>query len=527
MEEGGDVSELQVQQFEQSLLRGRTSLLTDQQQYLTSLDQFKLQLGLPIDLRFELDDAPFRPLNRQFQRYEDLFREFVDASNEPLRFAGPDQVAQVRRDLLRILASSAFVRGTRFRTQIEARWRAWEKLSADALQKRLAAYNDEHRRLLDKKADLEAKGQTLSAADQQRLSELEFEITLGGFERVLREYESQPWKNVLDPQVRRRQQQLGFRYVVNAFINVLTEARNERLEQLRQTWPDLAKLCVNGLDLLKADLPDAETAVIQSALLNRLDLMNVRAQLVDAWRQLAVFANALLGVFNVQYHMDSSTPAGMGRPLAFSGSRTRHQLFLNTELPLVRENEQNNYRASLINYQRARRILMRAEDQVAFDTRNELRQLRQQEENYRIQQRQVELGYLVVENSLDTFQAPPSPLPAGQQAPDLATRAATLTSQLITAQANLYNAQFLMTTIWITYLNTRLQLYRDMESMPLDYRGVWIDEIDSRECPPGAAGSRTEPGKCSSGAEASAGGSERPESKPDAPAQNSPVEQAQ
>ena len=39
-----------------------------------------------------------------------------------------------------------------------------------------------------------------------------------------------------------------------------------------------------------------------------------------------------------------------------------------------------------------------------------------------------------------------------------------------------------MTTIWITYLNTRLQLYRDMELMPLDYRGVWIDETD-RECP--------------------------------------------
>src|SRR5262249_25310629 len=161
--------------------------------------------------------------------------------------------------------------------------------------------------------------------------------------------------------------------------------------------------------------------------------MNVRAQVVDAWRQLAVFANALLGVFNIQYHMDSSTPAALAQPLAFSASRTRHELLLNTELPLVRMTAQNNYRASLINYQRSRRILMRAEDQVAFDTRSEVRQLRQQEENYRIQQRQVELGYLVVENSLDTFQAPPAPLPAGAQAPDVATRAATLANQLITA----------------------------------------------------------------------------------------------
>jgi outer membrane protein TolC len=531
MEEGGDISELQVQQFEQSLLRGRTSLLTDQQQYLQSLDQFKLQLGLPTDLPIMLDDSPFRPLNQQFQKYEELFKEFVTATqSEPLRFASPDFVPRVRTELLRILTSSALVRGTRFRTKIEASWRAWQKLSADELRKRLASYRAERRRLLDKQTDLEAKGQSLSSADQQRLKELSLEIDLGEFEAVLRGYESQPWRNLLDLQVRSRQQQLGFRYVVNALINVLTEARNERLEQLRGTWPDLAKLCVSGVDLLKADLSDAEAAVIQTALVNRLDLMNARAQVVDAWRQLAVFANALLGVFNVQYHMDSSTPAGMAQPLAFSASRTRHQLFLNTELPLVRMTEQNNYRASLINYQRARRILMRAEDQVAFDTRSEIRQLRQQEENYRIQQRQVELGYLTVENSLDTFQAPPAPVPAGQAAPDVATRAATLTNQLITAQTNLYTAQFTMTTIWITYLNTRLQLYRDMELMPLDYRGVWIDEIDTRECPSGAAGGSSEPGRCCPGAAASARGSEWPEQHPEpksvTPAQGTPVEQA-
>jgi outer membrane protein TolC len=225
---------------------------------------------------------------------------------------------------------------------------------------------------------------------------------------------------------------------------------------------------------------EALAAVVQVAEANRLDLMNVRAQVVDAWRQLAVFANALLGSFNVQYHMDTSTPAGLSQPLDFTANRSRHELIMNTQLPLVRKEERNRYRASLINYQRARRILQRAEDQVAFDVRGEIRQLRLQEENYRIQQRQVELGYLTVENSLDTFRAPASPV--GPQS-DPATRAASLTNQLIQAQTNLYNAQFAMTTIWITYLNTRLQLYRDMELMPLDYRGVWIDDVAKCECP--------------------------------------------
>jgi hypothetical protein len=90
-----------------------------------------------------------------------------------------------------------------------------------------------------------------------------------------------------------------------------------------------------------------------------------------------------------------------------------------------------------------------------------------------------------VESSLDTFQQPAAPLVAGQPPPDTATRAASLTNQLIMAQGNLYNAQFAMTTIWITYLNTRLQLYRDMELMPLDFRGVWTDDVATCECPDG------------------------------------------
>jgi outer membrane protein TolC len=484
VQEGGDISQLQVDQFEQSLLRGRTSLLTDQQQYLQSLDQFKLQLGLPTEIPIELDDAPFRPLNQHFQRYEEFFKEFEAATKEPLRFGTPEFVARLRGELRRIFTSSAIVRGTRFRIQIEANWGVWEKLSPDELGKRLAGYKEERLRLLDKKAGLEAKGQSLDAADQQRLHTREFEIDLGTFESTLRDYESQTWKNIANPELRRQQQQARFRSVVNAFILVLAEARTERVEQLRRQWPDLAKLCVGGVDLLKADLDEAEAAVTQTALTNRLDLMNVHAQLVDAWRQLAIFANALLGTFNVQYHMDSSSPPGLAKPLAFSGSRTRQQLFLNTELPLVRTAERNNYRASLINYQRARRIVMRAEDQVAFDVRGEIRLLRQQEENYRIQQRQVELAYMTVENSLDTFQAPPLPVPAGQQSADTATRAAALTTQLINAQTSLYNAQFQMTTIWITYLNTRLQLYRDMELMPLDFRGVWTDDIATCQCSP-------------------------------------------
>jgi len=506
--EGGDISEVQVQQFEQQVLIRRTNLLADQLQYLSSLDSFKLQLGLPTALPIELDDTPFRPLNQQFQRYEDLFNEFAATSEESDRFSTLEP-PRVRAELRRIFTTSALVRGTRFRNQIEKRWSGWEKLSDDDLEKRLESHGDERRGLLAKRDDLLAKGQGLSEADQGRLNDLSFEIDLGNYEKRLRYYEKQTWKKgIVAPERLARAQQLEFRYVLSVFINVLIEARNERLEQIRTTWPELARLCVNGVDLIKADLDESQAAVVQAALTNRLDLMNIRSQLVDAWRQVAIFANALLGSLNVQYHLDTSTPSGLAQPLAFDAHRTRQELILNTQLPLVRIQERNNYRACLINFQRARRILQFAEDRLASDTRNELRSLRQLEENYRIQQRQVELGYLLVENSLDTFKAPAPPGVAAT-----AGNAAALTTQLIGAQNSLYQAQFNMTTFWISYLNTRLQLYRDMELMPLDYRGVWIDDIATRECPGGAAGGKADPSHPCQGDGRSARDGQRPEPK--------------
>jgi hypothetical protein len=484
LKEGGDISQLQVDQFEQQLLSGRQKLLNDQQDYLQSLDQFKLQLGIPPSILIDLDDSPFRPINAQFQRYEDLFNAFVAVSEEPRqKFGGPEMVAKVRGELRRLLTTSEVVRGTRFSTNIVPRWNVWQKRSAEELDKQLAALREERRKLLDKQTDLQTSGQPLNPADEQRLEEVDADIDLGEFEKAMRTYEAEPWKK-LPAEAQRRLRQRAFSDAVDAFIIVLTQARNERMKQLHDQWPKLDRICVSNTDLMKGDLVDAETVAAQYALLHRLDLMNVRAQVVDAWRQLKVFANALLGTFNVAYHMDSTTPAAGGNPLAFSGARGHEQLSLNTQLPLVRIQERNDYRAALINYQRARRILQRAEDEVQYDVRQELILLRQQEEIYRIQTRQVELAYMVVENSLDTLRAPPAPVTAGQAPPDTATRAAALTNQLINAQTSLYNAQFGMTTIWITYLNTRLQLYRDMELMPLDYRGVWIDNIANCECPP-------------------------------------------
>ena len=71
------------------------------------------------------------------------------------------------------------------------------------------------------------------------------------------------------------------------------------------------------------------TAGIQTALSYRLDLMNARGQVVDAWRQVKVQANSLEGVLNVQYDLNSTTPAAGANPTAFSSTRSSNQLTIN------------------------------------------------------------------------------------------------------------------------------------------------------------------------------------------------------
>jgi hypothetical protein len=482
--EGDVVQPVQVQSVEQQLLRARSSLLGNQQQYLDSLDRFKIQLGLPTALSLELDDAPLRPLLQQFRRSRAIIDQEHAASDEAGQFNTPEAAPRLRAELRRLFEGSTLSRGTTFARRIRQRWAAWEKLSDQELKDRLEALRREARRLLDLQADLQAKDRVLSPADLARLAEVNSESDLGNFERVLRQYETtyapggKPAKP--DPATERRRVNL-FRDVTSLWGRILVEARDERLAKVRASWPELPRCCVDGVDLIRVDLDRAEAAAAQHALINRLDLMNVRAQVVDAWRQLAVFANALLGTFNVEYHLSSNSPLGVAQPLNIGGSGNAHQLFLNTDLPIVRKLEQNNYRASLIAYQRQRRALQEAEDLTVQAVRGELHVLRQLAENYRIQQRQLELAYVTIDSSLEALLAPPRPGAAGG-----ADGPAALTQQLLSAQGSLPQAQTQLLTVWINYLNTRLQLYRDLELMPLDQRGVWIDEIRDCDCGPDA-----------------------------------------
>jgi outer membrane protein TolC len=486
-QEGGLFSPLQVDQVRSTLLNARNTVLTDQQFVANALDQFKLLLGLPANLPLILDDTPARPITRQFDRYYQVLAE-SDAAYKLVEAQDTLDPGKLRAFLLELYTTNPLVRGTEFQKKLPPAWSALAKLSDQDLQKRLQQLGEQRRLLLDTKADLELKGQALSAAQEKDLRDADFENDLGGLEQVLRRYEARPWEKAPGEAQRRLERGKLFRIVAYGAELLLVWARNERFTHVGTLWPTPPSAPLGEVDLLTADVEEAQETAVKAALQNRWDLMNARAQVVDAWRQLAVTANALLGVLNVTYHLDSTTPPGGTNPLAFATSRTGQQLILNGSLPLVRVAERNAYRTALINYQRARRALMSLEDNIAAQVRFDVRQLHLFGENYKIQQKVIQSLYSQVENALELIVAPVDPESLKSTGTAAQANAAALTNQYLSALGSLNNSQTKMYDIWLSFLATRMQLYLDLERLPLDLRGVWTDEFGKSADSLGTAG---------------------------------------
>jgi hypothetical protein len=490
LKQGGFVAQVQVGNVEQNLLGDINQVLSAQASYRADLDQLKLQLGLPLTVDLDLVDEPLRPVLEQTERYERLSEQVREVRRTVQNYGQAADVEKLRGRLRATLSDSRLTRGTEFRTRALERWKYWEGLQDgkenSPFQQKLEEIGKELRALLARRDELEPL--PLPENQQRRLAELEFELTLGEFELDLRGYEQKAWESLREPLERAARQQRDFRVVIRSFLLFLESAVRERQQTIRTSWPVLPPACVEGVDLLREDEDQVLALVYRTALANRVDLMNRRAQLVDSWRKIAVASNALLGVFNVEYHLEAFTPPNGAVPLAFGGSRTRHQLILGYDLPLVRIEERNNYRGTLIAYQQQRRDLMLAEDQLLFAVRLELRQLRVgANQYYRIRQRDVELAYLQVDQALEAFEQPQEPAGAleGRVGPPGAGGRgdpAALTNQLLNAQSALLRSKNSVYNAWIGYISSRMRLYRNLGLMPLNSRGVWIDVDATCEC---------------------------------------------
>lgn len=262
----------------------------------------------------------------------------------------------------------------------------------------------------------------------------------------------------------------------------------EELPVYLRQLPKLEDVVLDGRSLLKIlgadNLENVEQlneyllAAERVALENRLDLMNTRAQLYDSWRQLAVTANALQGYFNVSISNQFLTPTNTTNPFGFIDQSKQFSLVLNTELPLVRVAERNNYMSAQIAYKRQQRLLMLTEDSIKNIVRQEIRNILLRAQTYDIQQRTFVITLRVVDQSQEQIVAPPAA--AGGAGGQIAAQ----TINLINAQQRIPQTQNTLVQTWVGYQTFRLSLYRDLGIMPYDEWEAYHELFPSESAPP-------------------------------------------
>jgi outer membrane protein TolC len=425
--EAGIVSRIQVDQVFQSYQRGRFDLTKAQADFEDALDTFKIRMGLPPRLPVTLDDSPLQPFQLNDPAITDLerdvdtllatYRVLDEAPPLPQLVAGFEQLGPMHRRLVRI-SEGVQQELDRWAAQIS------EFKSRDEAGRRERERNA-HKLLAERMSEAQAERNALGVK------------------------------------------------VIEAATSVQDRTRDENWELIqrlaRQETTLIADLFVMQTQI-RAHLIqitpvqyEADDA-IEYAYSNRLDLMNERGHVVDAWRKITVAADGLESDLNVFVNANIATDPDSANPVAFSAAASRYQVGFQFDGPLNREAERNIYRASLINYQRARRSFMALEDDISRAIRRDVRQLKASALNFEIARQSLIAAARQVELARDQLLVPG---PAGDS---------STTQDVLNALTSLLQAKNALIDVWIGYERGRLQLLLDMERLQLDPRGVYTDE---------------------------------------------------
>lgn len=218
---------------------------------------------------------------------------------------------------------------------------------------------------------------------------------------------------------------------------------------------ELARLRDSGLKHPALNDDDA----VKVALATRLDLFTSRDQVDDSARKIKVAENSLKPGLDLLASASVDT-AGANRPADFELEGGTWSLGADLDLPLDRKAERNNYRASLINHERAQRELSLAEDNVKLQVRAAWRNLDQARRNYDVALKSVELNERRVQ----------------EQALLAELGRATVLNQ-VDAQQDLTRAQNDLTAALVAHNIARLEFWRDMGILYIKENGQW-EEIN-------------------------------------------------
>ena len=424
----------------QSELRERQLKLA----YDDEIDQFKFFLGLPIDMQITIDRSmlkPFELTDPKLIETEGRIVSFVRALSQP---DDDDPKIEELRFIVDRFAKLA------------------DRVRADGID----LVEGDIKRVQE---NMPNRLSTLLWDESKEMTEVTFERdrliytnVRSSFEEVQQQIEQ--WESRLEnPDITQKERQRILGAVKDNREELLLVVQNLRVLQtgLRSELITLAKF----------DMTLEEA--VEQALEHRMDLMNARGRVMDARRNMEVAANRLEAILNVVGQGSLNTIPGGSHPLDFRGASSTFQVGLQMTAPLDQVQVRNAYRSAVVNYQQARRAYMLLEDQVKYDVRTSWRQLLLNRQNFELTRknlRQAALQYDInVANNLN-----PKQNVAGQAG---TTNLGQTGINLLNALGALLTAQNNLIQIWVNYERNRINIYRDMDIMQIDERGLWIDPV--------------------------------------------------
>ncbi len=420
---GGKKSIVEVDQAFQSFQQARLNLTQGEASLQTSLDQFKIVLGLPPRIPVILDDtalSPFVLVEPKLEAYRDVLEAFQKARNRDID-AAPTLV-DLRKQF------GEFI-------ELAAKVEPFERAVAGEL-------DDWGLNLPDADTDHGKRARTAYAQFRETYPEAATDFAkiksgvateLGGLGEGNRKAS---WEALVS--LTRKLLTL-----TDQVIAVQTQIRINRIELPEITWNEL-----DGLTFAKT---------------NRLDLATAQASVTDAWRKMEVAANALRGELNLVADARVGTASDPKNAFDFAADASRFRVGVQIDGPLNRQAERNAYRASQILYQQSRRSYMLLSDQIEQAVRNDFRSLEVQRVNFEIARLNVVSAARQLEASRQQILQP-------RGASD------TTTLNILNALNSLLAARNALAAGYINFEQLRVQLLLDLEALRLDPRGYPIDE---------------------------------------------------
>lgn len=451
--EAGRIDRFQVDLARQALFNAQSQLLSSENSFESSLDSFKVTLGLPPELNLKVSDPMINRLNLLDPDLETLQKQVADVLLE---------LRQMRADQNQLIDEQRLAEYLVTSEQIK-----------NAAQLRLAAVQADFERL---EAMLPERSEHLSRlATRPEVRAANIDPALFSPERLLqrvdkRQTELQSLENQLSQTFEQLEQTsesaAGSREVLNDLITTLGKLSGQLLElSLAQ-----ASARLDAINFSPVDLTSEQALAIASNF--RRDWKNARANLVDSWRLIFFNANDLQSNLDLVFSGDLGNVGD--NPFRFRDTRGRLRVGLEFDAPLTRLAERNIYRQSLIEYQQARRGYYQFRDRIYQGLRNTLRQIRLNEVNFELRRAAVQVAISQVDLTQLRLSEPPKPGETSQFGN-------TTARDLVQSLSDLLNVQNDFLSVWVNYEVQRMNLEVDLGVMELSPTGLRLENNISLE----------------------------------------------